>query len=506
MGELPRMITATGNPGYEILDSYKVNDVFNWVVEFQVPLYYGQLEPGLISIVATVTKYFKDVKAEEKLPMFGKDDKVVCFLQGGPGFASYKPLDSKGFIGCLLEKNYTVVNYDQRGTGLSTPLSGQTLVQLGRELGLQGAIDDGVNEYVELISAFRADSIVKDCEEIRKRLFKHSPSKKWSIMGQSYGGFCCNTYLSYFPESLLEVFITGGIPEIGAAADVDHVYEATYRRTIERNKHYYTKYRGDIQLVKRVVKYLHEHKVVLPNNGVLSVERFQQVGLRFGGSGGTDSIHQLVFTLDYEIKKLGAPTYETLTKVQNNLSFDTNIIYALFQEAIYMDGPGKPSNWSAERLRHQDARRELFDIGPGPLTQQWIASDKPIFFTGEMVYKSMYDDYAELRNLKKLAYAIHQHKNWGSLYNADTLKQVFDCENSHSWNRSGSSQAHVVKVVAAIYYNDQYVDFDLSRKTAETVYGKIRTYVTSQFFHNGIGASPEVVMDNLFKLLDSEVD
>ena len=39
---------------------------------------------------------------------------------------------------------------------------------------------------------------VKDCEAIRKTLTTDFPEgkKKWSAMGQSFGGFCCVTYLS----------------------------------------------------------------------------------------------------------------------------------------------------------------------------------------------------------------------------------------------------------------------------------------------------------------------
>lgn len=41
-------------------------------------------------------------------------------------------------------------------------------------------------------------STVKDCEAIRKTLTADFPTgkKKWSAMGQSFGGFCCVTYLS----------------------------------------------------------------------------------------------------------------------------------------------------------------------------------------------------------------------------------------------------------------------------------------------------------------------
>jgi hypothetical protein len=56
----------------------------------------------------------------------------------------------------------------------------------------------------------RADSIVRDAELVRKVLV---PLKgRWSILGQSFGGFCCLSYLSLAPEGLAEVLITGGLP------------------------------------------------------------------------------------------------------------------------------------------------------------------------------------------------------------------------------------------------------------------------------------------------------
>ena len=39
---------------------------------------------------------------------------------------------------------------------------------------------------------FRADNIVRDAEEIRKNLIQ---DKKWSVLGQSFGGFCATNYL-----------------------------------------------------------------------------------------------------------------------------------------------------------------------------------------------------------------------------------------------------------------------------------------------------------------------
>ena len=49
---------------------------------------------------------------------------------------------------------------------------------------------------------------------------------RWSVLGQSFGGFCALTYLSFAPEGLREAFFTGGVPPVGRP--VDEVYAATY--------------------------------------------------------------------------------------------------------------------------------------------------------------------------------------------------------------------------------------------------------------------------------------
>ena len=60
----------------------------------------------------------------------------------------------------------------------------------------------------------RADSIVRDAEMIRRAVVPQNSTTggRWSILGQSFGGFCCTTYLSLAPEGLMEALITGGIP------------------------------------------------------------------------------------------------------------------------------------------------------------------------------------------------------------------------------------------------------------------------------------------------------
>ena len=152
---------------------------------------------------------------------------VLVFLQGGPGFPSPRPMDSSGWIKRALE-DYRVLLLDQRGTGRSTPVLYHTLASL-----------DSPRAQADYLKHFRLDAIVEDCEEIRRQLV--GADTTWSLLGQSYGGFCIAHYLSARPEGLREVYVTGGIPPAGVP--IDEVYRATYRRVRERNQLYFERYR-----------------------------------------------------------------------------------------------------------------------------------------------------------------------------------------------------------------------------------------------------------------------
>ena len=53
---------------------------------------------------------------------------------------------------------------------------------------------------------------------------------RWSILGQSFGGFCVVAYLSAHPGSLREAFITGGLPPLDAG--IDEVYGEVFGLTV----------------------------------------------------------------------------------------------------------------------------------------------------------------------------------------------------------------------------------------------------------------------------------
>ena len=85
----------------------------------------------------------------------------------------------------------------------------------------------------------RADEIVEDCEDLRRGL----GIERWSVLGQSFGGFCVTRYLSTHPESLERVLLTGGLPAVGHS--IEEVYALTFQAMRARSEEFYARYPGD---------------------------------------------------------------------------------------------------------------------------------------------------------------------------------------------------------------------------------------------------------------------
>lgn len=244
---------------------------------FDVPKDYSKPETGTLRLFARSIRKHEtpadpaaaDEASKKQLPW-------IVYLQGGPGNPC-RPPQQYAFSKTLLDKGYQVLFLDQRGTGLSTPVTASTL-------GLRGN-DQQQADYLKL---FRADNIVRDCEAIRQALLEEYPADRrtWSTIGQSFGGFCTITYLSLYPEGLRECFIFGGLMPL--VESPDEVYRRLFRKIVERNEVYYDKYPEDVERVKSIVKYLQRYgdgTIRLPSEGRLTVRRFQHMGIALGFHG-----------------------------------------------------------------------------------------------------------------------------------------------------------------------------------------------------------------------------
>ena len=401
--------------------------------DFIVPLNYNDPDGENISI------FVREVSMDQ--PSI-KDLPFLVFFQGGPGHESPRPITNSGWIKRAIQ-DYRVLLLDQRGTGRSSAATSQTLKRLKSY------------KMAEWFQQFRADNIVRDAETIRKALIG---SEKWSILGQSFGGFCAIHYLSFYQESLKEVFITGGLPPL--KAHPDNIYRRTYRRVEEKNKLFYSIFPDSYDYARRITDYLLTHNVHLPNGDLLTVERFQQLGLQLGFSDGMATLNFLLESA-FAGEEL---SYSFLKGIMSLQSFDTNPIFTILHEACYAQGFA--TNWSAYRIRKEFPQ---FEVG----------RKDPFYFTGEMLYPWMLDEFQTLKPLKKAAGLLAKKTDWPILYDEKIL----------STNK--------VPVAAAVYTNDMYVDRDYSMETADIIKG-IEIWETSEYEHNGLRSDGKNVLDLLF--------
>jgi pimeloyl-ACP methyl ester carboxylesterase len=414
--------------------------------EFTVPLDYSRPDGEQITVFAR--EVVAPGKEEADLPW-------LVFFQGGPGYASPRPDNRSGWLKRALQE-YRVLLLDDRGTGRSTPVTHQTLAWRGSP-----------QAQADYVAHFRADSIVADAEFIRRALL--GPAGKWSILGQSFGGFCVIHYLSAAPGSLREAFTTGGLPPLDRP--VADIYAATYRRLRAKNRLYFERYPDDQARARDIVDHLAGHEVRLPGGGRLSPRRFQQLGIAFGASDGFESVHYLL-----EEAFVPGPAGRELScgflhAFEGRFGFDTNPIYFLLHEAEYCQG--EASAWSAERGR---AKFPEFDLAP----------DRPVLFTGEMVYPWMAEEYALLRPLQECAEILAEKADWPRLYDLAVLR------------------ANTVPVAAAVYLNDMYVESAYSQETAAFI-PRVRTWITDEYEHNALRADGERLLDRLIGMVRGDV-
>jgi pimeloyl-ACP methyl ester carboxylesterase len=314
---------------------------------------------------------------------------------------------------------------------------------------------------------FRADAIVDDCELIRRQLA--GADEKWSILGQSYGGFCAVHYLSAHPEGLREAFITGGLPPLTESAD--DYYRQTYPVVASKTKKYFARYPGDEALAARILQHLHDHEVTLPTGGKLSIRRFQQLGFLLGFDEGMETLHYLLELAFCQGVRGEALSLPFLRGVENTHSFETNPIFAALHEMCYTQNSA--SRWSAHRVR---------DEFPGT---HWLPG-RPPSFTGEMIYPWMFEEYPALRPLREVAEILAQDADWPVLYDAAKLAK------------------NDVPCAAAIYAEDMYVPRHFSEPTAAAIPG-MKVWLTNEYEHNGIRSDGEKVLGRLLDLARERV-
>lgn len=421
--------------------SFKIPGIYCINHRFQVPLDYATKNMPQISVFARELRAIRHQNS---------DRPYLVYFQGGPGFPAGRPLSSSGWLKRALEE-YHVILLDQRGTGLSSPIDSDQVFAHSRD----------PQQQADFLSHFRADNIVRDAEFIRQKLLG---KKTWSLLGQSYGGFCILSYLSMHPEGVTEAYITGGIPPL--QRHVDDVYRATYRRLLSKNQEYFHRYPDDQKLCQKIASFLNHHETFLPNGQRLTCRMFQQLGLQLGMDQGFEEVHYLLEQAFPTVSE-DSLSYFFLHQMLLSSSFDTNPIYSLLHEPIYCQNFA--SLWSAHRIRDE-------------FSEFHFAEGKDFYFTGEMIYPWMFEDYQRLQSLKETAEILAAKDDWPRLYDSEKLN------------------ANRVPCAAAVYENDMYVEREFSLETAQHVQA-LKIWVTSEYEHNGIRMDGYKILDRLIELV-----
>lgn len=404
----------------------------------------------------------------------------LLFLQGGPGLPAPRPTGATGWMKRALQE-YRLLLLDQRGTGLSSPLNQQTLREFNGD-------EEAIANHMSL---FRADSIVKDCEVIRKELL--GERGKWTVLGTSFGGFALTHYLSVAPEGLSAALFAGGLPPLRKSAE--EVYGALVPRVLEKNRTYYERYPMDKERVREVVQYLMANKVMLPYGGQLTARRFQQLGMSFGLSGGFERVHYIVESAFVEVNGVKELSFEFLRSVQLSETFETWPLFATLHESIYCQE--NASRWAAHRViqKHSEFAESRAETAAKttPRKQKPTPSGEgegevgatltdAVYFFGEMVFPWMFEDCEQLKALKGAAERLAAKEDWQRLYDEHALK------------------TNLVPCAAIVFYDDMYVERRFSAETANAIQG-IKVWITNEYDHDGLMSAGAAVFDRLVSML-----
>ncbi len=398
----------------------------------------------------TITVFAREYVSSAHTQAEAEELPWLLFLQGGPGGRGNRLASLSGWSKAAA-RDFRILMLDQRGTGLSTPIDRNTL-----------PARDTAEAQVAYLEHFRADSIVADAELIRAAL----GSGPWSIYGQSYGGFCALTYLSFAPDGLKEALITGGLAPL--AGHADDVYRATFARVAARNTEYFSWYPEDRRTVNAIAAHLRQTEEFLPDGGPLTAERFQTVGSFLGGNTRVDGLHYLLEDAFTETPNGDRLSDAFLEQVQGIVSRLANPLYALLHESIY--GQGQATDWSAWRVLQENPA--------------FRPDAEPLLLTGEMVYPWYFEQDAALVPLRQVAHLLAAKTDWKPLYDHTQLA------------------ANSVPAAAAVYQDDIYVDRSLSLETAAAVHG-LQVWETADFHHDGIADDGEAIFGRLLGMVRS---
>ena len=224
-----------------------------------------------------------------------------------------------------------------------------------------------------------------------------------------------------------------------------------------RSEDFYARYPADRDRMAALMRAAGRGEVRTSRGDAVGPERLRGLGSMLGAGGGLDRLHHL---LERE-----PGSWAFCCDLADALPFGgRNPLYAVVHESCWADGG--VTAWAADRARPADF-------------------DDPTLLTGEHVGRAVFEEDPTLRPWLEVAEALAAHE-WGSLYDADALR------------------AADVPGAAAVYVHDVYVPMETSLATAALM-PRLRTWVTSEYEHDGSRASGGAVFRRLRDLADGVV-
>ena len=313
----------------------------------------------------------------------GEDLPVLVYLQGGPGSEAPRPLDpaSPPWLPRAL-REHRVLMLDQRGTGRSTPVGPDAPLPEGAIPGARTLREASPAQQARYLTFFRADAIVADAELLREAL----DLPRWSLLGQSFGGFTTLRYLSAAAGSVEKALFTGGLPTVGP--HMDQVYATTWEGMIARSERYWARFPGDRDRFRRLADEAAAGRLRAPGGRRIGVESLRRLGHLLGASQGAERLH-LLLDLDP-----ASPAFAH--DLAAALPFSgRNPLYAVIHESCWADGVA--TRWAADR------------------TMPAAVAEDPTLLAGEHIHRDLFAEDPELAVWAEAADLLAEHE-WPRLY------------------------------------------------------------------------------------------
>lgn len=409
-----------------------MTDIFDFKYhQFEVPLDWNDLN-ATESIKITLREVIQESNSHKP---------PIIYLQGGPGFEVSLPTD-ESWIKKLGER-FSVFLLDQRGTGLSSPVDIKLITDL---YNLDSA------KAIDFLTYFRADSIAKDVEQIRKALFH---DQDFYTYGQSFGGWCTLSYISQFPSSATGSLITGGYAPIGH--DPKDVYRSIVPQVDRSNKQFLEIYPNTMTQLQELINTLDSDTLFL----------LAQKGFYAGYSSLHSNLRSTIESLYFDISNLGRASTRSLNMLKDPLGFIDNPLYALLHESLYCDN--QASSWASQSVMIEENARPATD-------------ELNKFFLGENVLKNSFSAVDELKPLMPIMEDVMAYDKWNPQFDKVMLS---------------TSETPVIGVV---YENDAAVSREYSLETA-SILGNGHV-LESDLDHSAYKTNTDVIFNLLFERLD----